>query len=82
LSLRQETKHNQNRNIFGDFPMEIVSCKKLTRAGETIAFVAWVTGTGEAAQGIGTLSEHVTRSILALIFVWKGGEKNKIGASV
>lgn len=55
--------------------MEIVSCKKLTRAGETIAFVAWVTGTGEAAQGIGTLSEHVTRSILALIFVW-GGEKN------
>jgi len=40
------------------------------RAGETIAFVARVAGTGEAAQGIGTLCEHVTRSILALVFVW------------
>ncbi len=49
--------------------------EKLTRAGETIAFVARVAGTGEAAQGIGTLCEHVTRSILALVFVW--GEKNR-----
>jgi hypothetical protein len=63
--------------------MEIFSCKKLTRAGETIAFVAWVTGTGEAAQGIGTLSEHVTRSILALIFVWLGGrEKQNVCVSL
>lgn len=40
------------------------------RAGETIAFIARVTGTGETAQSVGTLSENVTRSIFALVFVW------------
>ena len=44
---------------------------KLTGAGETIAFVARVTGTGETAQSVGTLGENVTRSIFALVFVYR-----------
>lgn len=39
------------------------------RACETVAFITGIAGTGETAQGIGTLGEHVTRSILALVLV-------------
>jgi len=48
------------------------------RAAESVAFVTRETGAEEAAQGVGAMSEHVARSVPALIFVGSGASATAV----
>lgn len=47
----------------------------LTFAVEAVTLVPWETRAVEAAQCVCTVGEHVTRTVLALVFVWNEKEE-------
>jgi hypothetical protein len=42
---------------------------------EAVTLVAWKTRAVEAAQCVRTVGKHVTRTVLALVFVWNEKEE-------
>lgn len=42
---------------------------------EAVTLVSWETRAVEAAQCVGTVGKHVTRTVLALVFVWNEKEE-------